>query len=230
MQKSLLDTQSSSSLDTPLLCMQATYDGVEIALFNKSELIELIFLNKKNASAQLISSIDTLLKKHALTIDNLKAIGANLGPAPFTTLRTTIITINGIAFAKHVPLIGINGLDAFVTEYKNQYTQVVVLLHAFANDVYFATPHLQGCAKIKEALERLSQTYPTGTISFIGNGTLMHTSNIQSLFADRAHFPEQMPSFCSIQQIGNMVWHHYQNSQSWPNQLYPLYLKEQSLI
>ncbi len=45
---------------------------------------------------------------------DLAFIAAHQGPAPFTTLRVCLTTVNGFAFATGMPLIGINGLQELV--------------------------------------------------------------------------------------------------------------------
>ena len=57
-----------------------------------------------------------MLKQHALTFSGLAFIAAHQGPAPFTTLRVCLTTVNGFAFATQVPLIGVNGLKELVDE------------------------------------------------------------------------------------------------------------------
>ncbi len=99
------------------LVLQSTYDLIEIGLGVDHTLLDQLSLNKMDANRDLILEINKLLLKHDLNLTQLSFIGTNLGPAPFTSLRVVIATVNGLAFATGIPLIGVNGLQAFVTEF-----------------------------------------------------------------------------------------------------------------
>lgn len=101
----------------PALVLQSTYDQIEIGLVIDGQLGTQINLNKAQASSQILLAIDQLLQAHRCKVTDLQFIAANLGPAPFTSLRVVIATVNGLCFATGVPLIGVNGLQAFVTEF-----------------------------------------------------------------------------------------------------------------
>lgn len=156
----------------PYLILQATYQNVEFALYNESEQLEYGSIDKIQASALLVGKLCALLERHSLTFSHLEFIGASQGPAPFTTLRSMIATLNGIAFATKVPLVGCDGLATFVkAHHKNNNT--VALLNAFSGDVYYAfyngTELEMGWDKPEKYIQSLQEKYPDQTFTFIGN-------------------------------------------------------------
>lgn len=93
----------------------------------------------REASKELIPCIDTLLQQVACPLAELDYISCNTGPAPFTTLRTVVVTVNGLGFATGVPLVPVNGIvqlaiEAHGAEYKRTYA----VMNAFGSDVYYA--------------------------------------------------------------------------------------------
>ena len=191
-------------------------------------------LSKFKASSLLLPHLDQTLKEHNLSLSNLAFFAANYGPGPFTTLRTVIATLNGIAFARNVPLVGVDGLKAFIEEYQNSpYERTVCILNAFSHDVYYAYHNEQntlitGSAPGELFLRDIAQQLAhIKTIQFVGNATANYRTLIQELFEGRAFIPTEIPATCSIQQIGLMGYEYWQRHEQVTNQLMPRYLKMQ---
>ena len=184
---------------TKFLAFQHTHGGIEAALFQDRELLEKIFEDKKRSSKYFVSMIESLLKKCNCELGDLSFMAANQGPGPFTTLRVVIASANGLAFSCNKPLIGIDGLDAFLQEYHNETCPVTVaLLDAYSKDVYFGIDYLQnpdyekGYKNIDLFLSDLKHSFKSDKIRFIGNGVLKYREQITDAFADRAMFPEPL--------------------------------------
>lgn len=213
------------------LIINHTYEYIEIALYEGDFLIQEKQEHKHTASKYLISRIDTILSQHKVSLDMLDFIGVNRGPGPFTTLRTAIVTANGISFSSHIPLIGINGLDAFLQEYHDaNCPHTVVLLNAFGNDVYFSMHHEQGCQNISIFLSALKNSYAHSTIRFLGNGAELYKNEILSLFEDNAYIPSPLPLYCSSRQIAIMALSEWKSQKNITHHISPLYIKEQHYI
>ncbi len=213
------------------IAVQNTYHLFEMALFNNETLIEHRHDTNRNASRTFISLLDDLLKNNNQTLHEISCIVANQGPAPFSTLRVVLTSVNGLHFATSIPLIGIDGLDATFFEYYDpQYQQTVVLLNAFNVDVYFAIhekDHLKkGYKKIDKLLEELSKTFPGGTVHFFGNASDMYRQNIHAVFGDRALFLDHIPAMCTIKQISKMGLAQWKKQKEFTKQLLPLHLKK----
>lgn len=122
-----------------ILAVQHSYNDVEIGIYLNKKLLSSKNIPKNEASSKLINSIDSILKNEKIDINNIQKIVVNSGPGPFTTLRTTITTINGIAFATGIPIIGVDGLSTLINYDLNNYKEPkAVIMNAYGNDVYYA--------------------------------------------------------------------------------------------
>jgi len=214
------------------LGIQHTYQGVEVALFKDSRAIQKIFEDKKRASRNIIPSIQDLLKKNNIKLQDIDFIAVNQGPGPFTTLRVVISSVNGLAFATRKPLIGIDGLDALIQEYQdNKYAVSVGLLNAFGGDVYFAIDHIdaperkKGCRNIMVLLTQIKNYWPKVKIQFLGNGSELYREQIIGILRDQAVLTYPIMMHCSIEKIGSMALEGWKKNEDLSDQLQPLYLK-----
>lgn len=219
------------------LILQTDYHTVISALISENKILETKIDSKVTASSHLIISLSTLLNNHALSWENLDYIGVNQGPGPFTTLRVIISTVNGLAFAQNIPLVGIDGLELFLLETHPITTPVtttnhitVVVLNAFAQDVYFGIKQdtkiiSMGWDNIDNFLTKLQNVYPEEQITFVGNGTELFKEKIMVLFTHRACFLSPLPQFASLQALANRAYTQWQEQTNIQKLLEPLYLK-----
>lgn len=216
---------------TSFLTIQNTYQDIQLALFQGPQIVATTNANKIAASRMLIPLAASLLSKNNIQLSELKFIAANVGPGPYTTLRTVLASANGLSFATHVPLIGIDALDAMIQE-NNPTANIplVVLLNAFNQDVYFATQSesgeiQKGCMNIKGLLAHLAQTYPKNLIQFVGNGTALHKDLILETFGSYAVITDPIPEAPSIEVVGLMALAQWDRQEGLASQLMPVYLK-----
>jgi tRNA threonylcarbamoyladenosine biosynthesis protein TsaB len=213
------------------LVVNTTYSAIELGVYAGSRLICSARAETKQASSHCIPLIQELLETASLSLEQLDFIAAYQGPAPFTTLRTALATVNGLAFATGIPTLGINGLEAFARSVTlPDYDRTYVLLHAFGKDLYtgiFDTLDNKlifcGCLPITELLEQLKKE-TANKILCVGNGARMHQENLASLA--NITIPEQNPESCSLKAVAQMAldaWHH---KTGLTKQIVPLYLKD----
>ena len=221
---------------TSFLCLQHTYEGVEAALFKNRDLIKKVFEGKKRSSKYFIAMIQFLLDDSDMNLDQLSFIAANKGPGPFTTLRVVLSSVNGLALAIKKPIIGIDGLDAILQEYRNpKYPVTVALLDAYSKDVYFGIEHDQsperekGYKNISVFLEDLKNFFQDKFVQFIGNGSEKYKENIIDLFGNQAVLDDPMPQTCSIEQVGKMAFEKWEKQIDLTDQLLPIYLKSMKI-
>lgn len=213
------------------LAIQNTYTSVQLALYNGAVARAQIELDKTKASKDCIIALQGLLHTCKIDFEDLAFIAANQGPGPFTTLRVVISTINGLSFASKKPLIGINGIEAFLKEYEHESCKnKVVILNAFGDDLYFGiqinNTYLEtGCASSGTLLLQIAQKIPHDPILFLGNGIAKYQSAIQTTFGNRARFLTPNPDTVSLKQIAQMGLEKWQNQQDISFQLQPLYFK-----
>lgn len=213
------------------LVMQSTYDDVQIGLYNQKAAVDSLNIPKMIVSKYIVSSIDSLLGRNALTLDQVACIIANQGPGPFTSLRVVLATINGLAYAKKIPLIGVNGISTLYHEYKinNPTATVAVLLNAYNKDCYYYFDEdskyiAQGCLPIEEILTRLA-ALDRGKINILGNGLHVFSKEIRTFFPQSLAMQGHI-DYCSLDAIAREGIARYAAGTGMVEQIQPLYLKE----
>lgn len=212
------------------LVLQSSYTHLQLGLFSNQQLISTTQIDKTKASKECILILQQLLDWQKLTLSDLSFIAANQGPGPFTTLRVAISTVNGLGFATQLPLIGINGIEAFLDEYNHaEFSNTVVLLNAFGNDLYYGIQTAQtitiGYNTVSLLLSELAQKILDDPILFLGNGATLSKSLITTTFANRACFLDPNPEFVSLLHIGRMAFERWNNQENLCSQIQPLYIK-----
>jgi tRNA threonylcarbamoyladenosine biosynthesis protein TsaB len=209
-----------------ILVVQSTYELVQVGLFDGSRLIYTHALDKKEASALLIPTIDTLTSAAKIQIQDCECAIINQGPGPFTTLRIVIATMNGISFATGLPLVGVNALDALLYTSDPTYSRsIVAMLNAYGGDVYFAVraagehQSRQGVGPVMTVpLETLTQE-----VTILGNATVQQ----QALLIDRLSRDTVIPGvihadLATLAQYGQLSW---KRTRTGVHHLSPLYFK-----
>lgn len=204
-----------------ILIIQSTYDRVEIAINNNNNQIANRYIAKQEASSKILQGIDSLLTECHIGLKDINKIVVNLGPSPFTTLRTVISTVNGLAFANKIQIIGVDGLTAFVNHDLQKFIDkpIIVVFNAFANDVYYAiknksSPEIAtGITTIDNLIEKISQFK---SFYLVGNAYTQH----QEKFI-KHDFVNIEPNYPSLEAI------YYESIGKEPKaQVLPIYLKE----
>lgn len=208
------------------LVLQSTYEQVEVALFQGHKQLDLIVVPKNIASGQLIPTLEQILTRNQRHLKELTFIGANLGPAPFTTLRTVISTLNGINFATQIPLVGVNGITTLAQECPNT-KPVIAILNAFGDSLYYA---LKTEADLQFGWEMAKPFWEKMESKFIGQAILVVGEGINNLEKWGVYLPDNFeinsdgPNFSSINAIASNCLSAYQQGQT-TTELQPLYLK-----
>lgn len=189
------------------------------ALFAQHTLRASASIDNKHASAELIPTIDVLLTQQNVQLADLAFFAVNVGPAPFTTLRTVIATVNGLAFVTKKPVVSIDLFSLFFAQLTEQFPRTdghyAVVQNAFCNDVYYAffdiTTHetLRGVAPSQIVAERLNAFKPS-LVTIAGNASIATNSCLSSPEAAFA---------------GDLIWERWQSKQVAPLAT-PLYLKD----
>jgi len=210
------------------LSLQSSYDQIEIGLFKDQQKIAETQISKFTASSLLIPCIKQLLQDHAILLNNLDFIGANLGPAPFTTLRTTIVTINGISFANKMPLVGINGIELFAKQALPTEHNLIIIWNAFNHSVYFGIRQNQivtyGWQKIDLFLAQIQKQFKDAPVIMIGHG-INHFKPELTTLPNNFILNQTCEQFPKIDLIAQASLEFYLKNQT-SKMLTPLYLKQ----
>lgn len=219
---------------TYFLAIQATYQGIDVALCLDGNVQQVITLSKFDASRLLIVTIDSLLKAQAITPQSLAYIAVNQGPGPFTTLRTLLATVNGIAFALPIPLLGIDGLAALASEFCTD-GLLVGMLNAFNKDVYYVIGqnemvHEFGCKQAQELMTQLATQFSNQYLTVVGNAVPLYAADLDDLFGSRVFIKDPNPDTASIGHIASISYRQWKAGDRGTHQLMPLYLKQYSAV
>ncbi len=210
------------------LTLQSTYDQIEVALFSNQQQVNLICLSKFTASAGLVPAIKNCLEQYSLNFNTLDFICANLGPAPFTSLRTTIVTVNGISYAAKIPLVGVNGLATFASTALPDTKNLVIILNAYSKSVYYAIRINQtvnyGWQMFDQFVLDLQNKFTNQAVLIIGQGIASFSNELSCLPANFV-IDQTYPGYPNIEliaQTGLDLYHTKHTS----FELTPLYLKQ----
>jgi len=111
--------------------------------------------DEKYHSAYLIPSIVDVLKKNNITMQDIKAIGTNIGPGSFTGIRVCNTIARVFAQALDIKLLGFSSLE-ILSKLNTTKKTTLVLLDARKEKVYEAIYSKEGkelkapCATLKE--------------------------------------------------------------------------------
>ncbi len=225
-----MSKQKLTNSQQSVIGLQSTYNTVECGLFHENQLF-IKSIAKEHASALLIPTLDTILEHHSMNLEHVGCIIVNKGPGPFTTLRTVIATANGINMATEIPLIGVNGMQAFLDEHEqNSALPTIALLNAFHESVYYgiklADSYDIGYMQIDNLLPIIQERYPENVIRFIGNGTRLYKDKIVAFFHNQAYIPEPLPETASLKKIMSIGYDFWQKGLDLTAQITPIYLKK----
>tara|TARA_B100000035_G_scaffold210907_1_gene180532 strand:+ start:3603 stop:4277 length:675 start_codon:yes stop_codon:yes gene_type:complete len=105
-----------------ILSLDTSGPVFSIAILNNKLLEIREFEANKTQSERMIIEIQTLLKTLGLTFENIKGIAFGSGPGSFSGVRVACGIAYGIAFAKKVPINGVNTLEALAALNPNKST------------------------------------------------------------------------------------------------------------
>lgn len=209
------------------LVTQSTYNNIELGIYQDESCLKFISINKLDATSLLIPELDKLLHSLKIRLSYLDFIAVNKGPAPFTTLRVLLSTINGISLATNIPLVEVSALECLLkSDISNEYKFTLVLLNAFSNDAYYAlkTPKetLIGCENIDKLIDKVKTLSINETVKIIGNGVNTFKENLKEL---NCFIPNNNPEFTTLDEIAKESLGKW-NQKETTEKILPLYLKE----
>ncbi len=215
------------------LAIQSTYDTFEIGFFIENELSDSIQDDKWHTSSLLIPHLEQLIERNAVTLNDISFIAVNCGPAPFSSLRSLLATVNGLHCATEIPLISIDGLKATFSEfYDPAYEYTVVLLNAFNNELYYLIAHKkqiirEGYKDFLSLFNELHELIPSFEyINFFGNGVILYKDHIKKTFGSYAFIDHKIPPICSLAFLGRLGLRVFESNEYEAEYLKPLHLKK----
>jgi tRNA threonylcarbamoyladenosine biosynthesis protein TsaB len=125
---------------TTILHLETATRTCSVALSVNSKLVDTIEIHSDQYihGEKLTPFIQDLLSKNSITFDTLSAVSISSGPGSYTGLRIGVATAKGICFAKNIPLIEIDTIQAFENCARGFYPKenLCIMLDARRMEVY----------------------------------------------------------------------------------------------
>jgi len=135
-------------------------------------------------SQTLMSTVDDMLKRLNIELEQIDAFAVALGPGMFTALRIGVATVKGLGLALNKPIVGVSTLDLLAYNLKFVDMLICPIIDARRNEVFTGiyrggeqvqriTDYL--CVPIKKLIEMLDEP-----AIFLGDGTDKYGEIIKS--------------------------------------------------
>jgi len=133
------------------------------------------------------------LEACGLTLGDVTLLAVGLGPGPFTGLRVGLATIEGLAFATGLPVVGVSGLDALAVAAARadvSAREIAVFLDGARGEVFAARyAVVPGSPLEARAIDEPRAAPPVDVLDawhaetarpdvFIGNGAIMYGQDV----------------------------------------------------
>jgi tRNA threonylcarbamoyladenosine biosynthesis protein TsaB len=106
-------SSASTRTEVRTLALDTSVPGGSIALRHDGDLVLARAGDPAEPHAvRLPGALTDLLAEDGATLDDVQLLAVGLGPGAFTGLRVGLATMQGLAFATGVPIVGVSGLDA----------------------------------------------------------------------------------------------------------------------
>lgn len=170
-----------------LLAIETATRTMSVALLDGERLVgELVNRDDRAHAERLLPAVDQLLRRAALSLDEVEAFAVSLGPGSFTGLRIGLATVKGLAFGSDRLVAPVPTLAALSLAAPDD-APVAALLDARRGEVYAAVYGRAGGAL--ELLrsdrvytpEELAPALPAGCMLVPGEGAEAAAAAIQAL-------------------------------------------------
>jgi len=161
-----------------------------LVLSKESEFIGEVSLDMQKAHLrELLPTIDFLLKRTQLTVQNIDLFTVVVGPGSWSGIRIGVTTIKSLAHALDKPIIGVSSLDILAYNLRFTNHSVYPIIDASKEQVYYAGYHCSeaipkrftdhSLSKIEELVSKLK-----GPTILLGNGVSKYEQKIIAISRD----------------------------------------------
>lgn len=121
-----------------LLAVDTSTAQVGLALYDGAQVLgEMTWAAHQHHTTELAPALCGLLDRCGVSMDKVHALGVAIGPGSFTSLRVGLSLVKGIAFARHLPVMGIPTLDIVAAAQAVARYPLVALLQAGRTRIAF---------------------------------------------------------------------------------------------
>lgn len=129
-----------------ILALDTATEACSVALSHNGKIYHLDELSPRTHTQRILPMIDELLVQANITLNQVDLLAFGRGPGSFTGVRVGVSVAQGLAFGANLPVAAISNLTAMAEEARlcNGATEVIALIDARMNEVYFAQLHYDG--------------------------------------------------------------------------------------
>ena len=219
-----------------ILAFETATQVCSVALYANGKIFFRIEKTPKRSSEVLLLMINHVLAEADISINQLNLIAIGYGPGSFMGVRLAVGVAKGIAFPRHIPVIGVSTLQilAQTAFEKFQLTSVLAAWDARMHEMYVGIYRLNRekimCAVEEDELIKPSRyILPKGAYRLVGNAWSVYYADFSSIFKKQfdhhaAEIAWMYPDAISLLRIAS---HRYRNKQ-YTNalNLSPVYLRD----
>ena len=183
----------------------------------------------REQAVRLPGDLAAVLAEASLSLNDVSALAVATGPGSFTGLRVGIATMQGLAVAIHVPLIGVSALDALAHVAFAQHPggKVAAWVDAWRGEVFTAC-YEAGREVSPPTVARpgdIAAGLRNEIIRFTGGGALAHQSVIRDTFGPDVRFTEPVaPALAgAVAALGHAAY--VAGERPSPHAITPLYVR-----
>jgi tRNA threonylcarbamoyl adenosine modification protein YeaZ len=172
-----------------ILAIETTTSLCSVAITENEELLaEINFTSIMQHSQFLLPSIDILLNKVNISINEIDAFSVSIGPGSFTGIRVGISLVKGFSFSTNKPVVGVPTLDAIAYQSLQYFPldkHICVIVKARKDEMYCAIYKYNGSLKkimnekVMKINELKSEIIPEKTI-ITGNAISLYSNELTS--------------------------------------------------
>lgn len=135
---------------TRLLILDSATDACSVALLDSrrqgaDRIRQRFELAARSHTRRLLPMVDEILTEAGLSLSEVDALAFGQGPGSFTGLRICLGVVQGLAFARDLPVVGVSTLDSMAVGFYRQHpellesdTPLLVALDARMQEVYWS--------------------------------------------------------------------------------------------
>lgn len=101
-----------------LLAIDTSADYGGLALWSGGLVSELRWRSDRRQTAELLPHLSTLMSATGVTIDDISAVAATIGPGSFNGIRVGLSTAKAFALARGLPLVPVTVFEALAWPYR----------------------------------------------------------------------------------------------------------------